>query len=233
MRFKSNGGRSSMELQNEFEVTVPVDDAWAVLTDIERIAPCLPGAELQEVAGDEFRGIVKVKVGPVTTEYRGVARFVRQDEETHTAVLHAEGRETGGQGGADATITARLEPSSRGTRVTVTTELSISGRAAQFGRGVLADVSTKLLGQFVDNLEATVLGPPLSEPLSAKSEVDSTSNSPIRRVASAASEPVDIFRVVARPLARRLVPVLGGVALAALAFVVVRRQLSKQRRRHA
>lgn len=222
-----------MELKNELEVTVPVDDAWAVLTDIERIAPCMPGAELQEVAGDEFRGIVKVKVGPVTTEYRGVARFVSQDKETHAAVFHAEGRETKGQGRADATITARLEPSSRGTRVTVTTELSITGRAAQFGRGVLADVSTKLLGQFVDNLEATVLAPSRSKPLSTNGERDSTSEPTVPRLESASSEPVDLFRVAARPLAARLIPLVGGAAIAVLAFNVLRRRLTNKLRRRA
>lgn len=147
-----------MELTNEFTVDVPVDEAWAVLTDVARIAPCMPGAQLQSVEGDEYRGVVKVKVGPVTAEYKGKASFVERDETAHRAVLRAEGRETRGQGNASATITAQLEPSGTSTGVSVTTDLAISGRVAQFGRGVLADVSTKLLGQFVDSLESTVLG---------------------------------------------------------------------------
>lgn len=147
-----------MELSNEFTVDVPVDEAWNVLTDVSRIAPCMPGAQLKSVEGDEYHGVVKVKVGPVTAEYKGKAVFLERDEAAHRAVLRAEGRETRGQGNASATITAQLEPAGSSTRVSVTTDLAISGRVAQFGRGVLADVSTKLLGQFVDSLESTVLG---------------------------------------------------------------------------
>lgn len=146
-----------MELTNTFDVSVPVETAWAVLTDVERIAPCLPGAQLQEIEGEEYRGVVKVKVGPITAQYKGKATFVEKDDENHRAVLDASGRDTRGQGNASATITALLEPSDAGTQVTVTTDLTVTGKVAQFGRGVLADVSAKLLGQFVDNLEQTVL----------------------------------------------------------------------------
>jgi uncharacterized protein len=147
-----------MELTNEFVVPVAVDDAWKLLTDVELIAPCMPGAELQEIEGEEYRGIVKVKVGPITAQYKGKATFVEKDDAAHKAVLRAEGRDTRGQGNANATITATLESEGDGTRVKVVTDLAITGRAAQFGRGVMADVSTKLLGQFVDCLEKNVLG---------------------------------------------------------------------------
>jgi uncharacterized protein len=147
-----------MELTNEFVVPVAVDDAWKLLTDVEQIAPCMPGAELQEIDGAEYRGVVKVKVGPITAQYKGKATFVEKDDAGHKAVLRAEGRDTRGQGNANATITATLESEGDGTRVKVVTDLSITGRAAQFGRGVMADVSTKLLGQFVDCLEKNVLG---------------------------------------------------------------------------
>ncbi len=147
-----------MELTNEFNVNVPVDEAWDVLTDVTRIAPAMPGARLETVEGDEYRGVVKVKVGPVTAEYKGAATFLERDPVAHRAVLRAEGRETRGQGNATATITATLAAEGSGTRVSVVTDLSITGRAAQFGRGVLADVSSKLLGQFVASLEKTVLG---------------------------------------------------------------------------
>jgi uncharacterized protein len=146
-----------VDLTNEFRVGVPVERAWEVLTDVERIAPCMPGAQLQEIEGDEYRGIVKVKVGPITAQYKGAARFVEQDEAGHRAVLRAEGRETRGQGNANATITAQLEPDGDGTKISVITDLTITGRVAQFGRGVLADVSTKLLGQFADCLETKLL----------------------------------------------------------------------------
>jgi hypothetical protein len=146
-----------VDLTNEFRVAVPVERAWEVLTDVERIAPCMPGAQLQEIEGDEYRGIVKVKVGPITAQYKGAARFVEQDEAGHRAVLRAQGRETRGQGNANATITAQLEPDGDGTKISVVTDLTITGRVAQFGRGVLADVSAKLLGQFADCLETKLL----------------------------------------------------------------------------
>jgi carbon monoxide dehydrogenase subunit G len=142
-----------MELTNDFRVGVPVERAWEVLTDVELIAPCMPGAQLQEIEGDEFRGVVKVKVGPITAQYKGKATFVERDDDGHKAVLRAEGRETRGQGNASATITAKLTPDGEGTAVSVVTDLTVTGRVAQFGRGVMADVSTKLLGQFVDCLE--------------------------------------------------------------------------------
>ncbi len=148
-----------MQLTNDFEVAVPVETAWTVLTDIERIAPCLPGAQLREVQGDEYRGAVKVKVGPITTSYEGAIRFSELDEGGLRAVMKAEGRETRGQGNVSAIITATLVPKGEGTKVTVVTDLTISGKGAQFGRGVLADVSAKLLDQFVTNLETTVLIP--------------------------------------------------------------------------
>jgi carbon monoxide dehydrogenase subunit G len=143
-----------MELTNEFRVGVPVEHAWAVLTDVERIAPCLPGAQLQEVEGDQYRGI---KVGPITAQYKGAATFVEQDEAVHRVVLRAEGRDTRGQGNANATITATMEADGDGTAVKVVTDLTITGKVAQFGRGVLGEVSAKLMGQFVENLERDVL----------------------------------------------------------------------------
>jgi len=153
-----------MELTNEFTVDAPVDQAWAVLTDLERIAPCMPGAQLTEVEGDEYRGNVKVKVGPITAQYKGTARIESKDDANHVAVLKAEGRDTRGQGNASATITATLVPAGSGTKVTVATDLTITGKVAQMGRGVMADVSAKLLGQFVESLERDVLsGSPPSD----------------------------------------------------------------------
>ena len=149
-----------MELTNEFRVSVPVDEAWSVLTDLERIAPCMPGAELQEVEGDEYRGVVKIKVGPITAQYKGKASFQSLDTGAHRAVLKAEGRDTRGQGNASATVTAELESEGSGTAVRITTDLNVTGKVAQFGRGVLADVSAKLLAQFVSHLETDVLSGP-------------------------------------------------------------------------
>lgn len=227
-----------MELTNEFTVDVPVDEAWIVLTDVARIAPCLPGAQLQSVEGDEYRGVVKVKVGPVTAEYKGKAMFLERDEAAHRAVLRAEGRETRGQGNASATITAQLEPSGASTRVSVTTDLAISGRVAQFGRGVLADVSSKLLGQFVDSLESTVLrgassgaqgadgaaggdtsahngsGGGASEGSGDRVATSSAQTVTDGNDAAPAAAPVDLMRVVGPVLLKR-----GAAALAALVAV--------------
>lgn len=146
-----------MELTNDFRVALPIERAWAVLTDLERIAPCMPGAQLQEIEGDDYRGIVKIKVGPITAQYKGQATFLERNDADHVAVLRAEGRETRGQGNASATITATLTSDGDGTAVTVLTDLTVTGRVAQFGRGVLADISAKLLDQFVASLEQMVL----------------------------------------------------------------------------
>lgn len=145
-----------MDLTSEFRVGVPVPEAWKVLTDVERIAPMLPGAQLQEVEGDEYRGVVKVKVGPISAQYKGSATFIEQDEAAGRVVLKASGRDTRGQGNASAIITATMLPDGDGTKVSVVTDLTITGKVAQFGRGVLAEVSAKLIGQFVDALEADI-----------------------------------------------------------------------------
>ena len=143
-----------MNIDNEFKVSLPVDRAWEVLTDLERIAPCMPGAQLTGSDGGTYSGRVKVKVGPVTTEYAGTATFVEKDSHGYRAVISAKGRESRGAGNASATITAQLRPDGDQTLVSVGTDLKISGKIAQFGSSVIAEVSEKLLGQFVDSLEA-------------------------------------------------------------------------------
>jgi carbon monoxide dehydrogenase subunit G len=146
-----------MKLEHDFEVAASLADAWPLLLDLERIAPCMPGAQLQEIDGDEYRGIVKVKVGPITAQYRGVARVVEADEAARRVVLRAEGRDTRGQGNAAADIVATLQSEGSKTRVHVDTDLNVTGKVAQFGRGVMADVSAKLMDQFVSCLSTTVL----------------------------------------------------------------------------
>jgi len=146
-----------MEITDSFRVSTPIDDTWKVLLDIEGIAPCLPGAQLQEVEGDEYRGVVKVKVGPITAQYKGRALLAEVDEANRRITIDAQGRDTRGQGNAKATILVQMREDGGGTHVDVTTDLSITGKVAQFGRGVLADVSSKLMGQFVENLERDVL----------------------------------------------------------------------------
>ena len=142
-----------MDLNSTFEVDRPIDEAWAVLTDLERIAPCLPGAQLTEVEGDDYRGFVKVKVGPITAQFKGAANFVERNDQDHKAVLSGKGRDTRGAGNASALITAKLEAVSDSiTRVNVDTDMKITGKFAQFGRGVMADVSANLMDQFAQNL---------------------------------------------------------------------------------
>lgn len=225
-----------MELINEFRVGVPVEEAWAVLTDVERIAPCLPGAQLTEVDGDTYTGNVKVKVGPITAQYKGTATFVEKDDEAHRAVLKADGRDTRGQGNASALVTATLVPDGDATLVTVTTDLTVTGKVAQFGRGVLADVSAKLVGQFVQSLEADVLGgaaeaPPAevaSNGAAAATEAAGTQAEPAapaagptaapviasgpsgpRRIESEEAEAVDLLGTAGAPVAKRIAPVFG------------------------
>src|SRR6478735_2270777 len=159
-----------MEINDSFRVDLPVEETWRVLMDIERIAPCLPGAQLQEIAGEEYRGVVKVKVGPITAQYKGAAFFESRDDATHIAVIKGSGRDTRGQGNASATITIRLVPDGGGTAVSVETDLAITGKVAQFGRGVMADVSAKLLAQFVANLERDVLTEPAVDLVAAAAE---------------------------------------------------------------
>lgn len=147
-----------MELTNTFTVDSPLEVAWPVLCDIERIAPCMPGAQLQEVEGSTYRGEVKVKVGPISARFRGTAEMVERDDDAHRAVIEASGRDAGGKGNASATITATAEAVGEGAcTVTVSTDLRVTGKVAQFGRSAMADVSTKLLGQFVDCLQSRVL----------------------------------------------------------------------------
>lgn len=143
-----------MELVNEFTVNRPIDEAWAVLTDVEKIAPCLPGAQLQEIEGDIYRGVVKVKVGPISAALKGEASFVERDDINHRAVLKGDGRDTKGNGNASALITASLEeltPTS--AKCVVHTDLNMTGKVAQFGRGALGDISSKLMQQFAKNLD--------------------------------------------------------------------------------
>ncbi|MEP6626084.1 MAG: SRPBCC family protein, partial [Acidimicrobiia bacterium] len=175
-----------MEIEDSFRVDLPVDTTWRVLLDIERIAPCLPGAQLQEIAGEEYRGVVKVKVGPITAQYKGAAHFESRDDTTHTAVIVGSGRDTRGQGNASATITMTLTSDGSGTSVKVATDLSITGKVAQFGRGVMADVSAKLLAQFVENLERDVLSGSVVD-LVAADEADAAT-----APASGIDSPVDV-----------------------------------------
>jgi carbon monoxide dehydrogenase subunit G len=227
-----------MELTNEFRVKARVERAWQVLTDLERIAPCMPGAQLQEVEGEEHRGVVKVKVGPITAQYKGVARIVDRDPERGRLVLRAEGRETRGQGNASALITANLTADGDATFVTINTDLTVTGKVAQFGRGVLADVSAKLLTQFVECLEADVLAAeaaPAAAAPGASAPVNGEVAAPVngeaaqvRRIESAPPVPVDLMGTAGAPVAKRVAPI---VALLFLTMWLARRRHRRRRAR--
>ncbi|GAA1040328.1 SRPBCC family protein [Streptomyces murinus] len=149
-----------MKIDNEFRVDAPLERAWQALTDLEGLAPCMPGAQLTGVDGDVYRGKVKVKVGPVISQFQGTARFTEQDEASHSAVISASGKDTRGQGNASATVHARLRPDGTGTAVSVSTDLNISGKLAQFGSGMIKEISEKLFAQFVANVEEQLLHKP-------------------------------------------------------------------------
>ncbi len=233
-----------MELTNEFDVEVPVEEAWAILTDLERIAPCMPGAQLTEVEGDEFRGNVKVKVGPITAQYKGVARFAEKDDANHRAVIDAQGRDTRGQGNANALITATLAAEGTGTRVTVNTDLKLTGKVAQFGRGAIADVSGALLDQFVSCLEHDLLSgaaaPAEPEVAAAPPPAETPAESPVaapaapeavaepaadtggvRKIESAEAEAVDLLAVAGGTIAKYAIGAVVAVVAVVLLLVLL------------
>ena len=216
-----------MELINEFEVDAPLDVVWSVLTDVERIAPCLPGAQLQEVEGDEYRGVVKVKVGPITAQYKGAASFVEKDEAGYRAVLRAEGRDTRGTGNAAADITAEMAPTATGTLVTVTTDLKVTGKVAQFGRGVMADVSKKLMGQFADNLSELLdqvqpdSEPAVDGPASAEVSLPGQAEEQVRVIDAPEAAAVDLLGAAGTPVLKRLLPVAVAVVVLVVVIIVL------------
>ena len=197
-----------MELHHEFTVPVPVDDAWRTLLDIERVAPCMPGATVEEYDGKTVTGSVKVKVGPITVTYKGTAVFEEQDETAHRMVLIAGGRETRGQGTARATVTGTLTERDGGTAVSVRTELTVTGRPAQFGRGVMAEVGDRLVGQFAQCLSERIVEPGPSEAVAEPAEE---------------AEPLDLFRTAAMPVAKRAAVALATAVVVAVVFTRVRR----------
>ena len=214
-----------MDLVHEFTVPVPVDDAWRILTDVERIAPCLPGAQLQEIEGDTYRGIVKVKVGPIQAQFKGQASFVEQDHVAHRVVLKGEGRDTTGKGNAAALITAELTSlTASSTSVKVLTDLSITGKVAQFGRGAMADISDKLLAQFVENLN-TLIGeqqaspaPAAPAPAAATTEEDEAPQ--IRKIDAPEAEALDLLSVSSGAIVKRAIPVVIAIAAVVIWLVV-------------
>ncbi len=212
-----------MELNHSFTVNQPIAETWQILTDLERIAPCLPGAQLQEVHGEVYKGVVKIKVGPISAQFKGEAQFEERNDNDFKAMLKASGRDTGGKGNASATITAQLTPvDATSTTCNLLTDLSITGKVAQFGRGALADVSEKLLAQFSDNLNELIKNEgaaPAATPAPEAVPAADTSGQPqIRKIEGPAAEPLDLGNMAGGAVMKRVLPLLAGLA-AALLFV--------------
>jgi carbon monoxide dehydrogenase subunit G len=211
-----------VKLENRFTVPVPVEQAWQVLLDVERIAPCMPGATLTKVDGDAFEGTVKVKVGPINLTYGGKAHFVSKDDQSHVAVIDGSGKETRGTGTAKALITCRLVDRGDSTDVEVDTDLNVTGKPAQFGRGVLADVSGKLVDQFAACLSEEIrAGSPADEgptaadePLFAAVAEDLGAPEGVAPPRPPAlprppAEAIDLLGTAGAPVLKRLAPLLG------------------------
>ena len=209
------------QLINEFTVNRPIDEAWPLITDLERIAPCLPGAELQEVEGETYRGVVKVKLGAISSQFKGEAHTVERDDENYRVVIKGSGRDTGGRGNASAEITAQAEElSPTSARVVVTTDLHITGKVAQFGRGIMGDVSAKLMAQFADNLNEMLDQQGLA---TASTETPDSSDEPqLRKIDGPATEPIDLMEVGGSSILKRAAPAM--LALLLLMLLLRRRR---------
>jgi len=237
-------------MENEFTVEAPVEQAWETLLDLERITPCLPGAALQEESGDEYKGTMTIRLGPVTQKYNGTVSFEETDEESRRAVLKADGKDARGQGTASATITSSLSEEDGGVHVLVETDMHLTGRAAQFGRGIQQDVATKLINQFAECLEKEIMGENTreepdqpAEPEEGAEEAVSANGSgaqeagageeaaeeeekPKRRVIQQDHdvEPLDLGEASRDAVIKRVVPLAAGVGVLVLIFWLLRRR---------
>ncbi|WP_167107080.1 SRPBCC family protein [Mycobacterium sp. DL592] len=213
-----------MKIANEFTVSVPIEQAWAVLSDMEQVVPLMPGAQLVGREGDDFIGKVKVKVGPVTSEFNGKAHFLERDEVAHRALIDGRGKEARGTGNAAAVVTLQLHEAGQSTRVSVDTDLKIVGKLAQFGSSMLQQVSEKLLGQFVDALEAKLgegkaPADAVVEPVAATTPAAEPAPRPTP-AAAPEPEPIDLLELAGGTAATKYA-VAGLAALALLILVVV------------
>jgi carbon monoxide dehydrogenase subunit G len=228
-----------MRLQNEFTVNVPVERAWEVLTDIPAIAPCLPGAKLTGHEGAVYSGTMKIKVGPATADYSGTADFLVRDADARHVEISAKGKDKRGSGNASAVITADMTPDGEGTRVTIDTNLKVSGKVAQFGKGVMAEISEKLIGQFVDCVEQRLLGDQVVEDVAASGAADNVSSADTVSAVDTASaagaatklraapdevEALDLMDVAGGAMAKRIAPVIAVIAVLILLKVLLGRR---------
>jgi carbon monoxide dehydrogenase subunit G len=223
-----------MQLEHQFSVPVPVAQAWDVLLDVERIAPCMPGATVESFDGETIVGRVKVKVGPIQVTYAGTAKFTEKDEAARRAVITASAKEARGSGTANATITAQLLDAGDGSsNVTVTTDLAITGKPAQFGRGVMAEVGNKLLGKFADCLAETLgAGDTAEAPAAAVAAATTGTPEPAARPAPSPTpvprpvenEAVDLLQTAGLPVLKRLAPLIVGLLVLLVLWRLLRRR---------
>lgn len=220
-----------MKIENEFVVDAPVQQAWDAMLDLERIAPCLPGASIDEAVEEEYQGTMAIKLGPISTRYRGTVRIEETDEKNYRAVLRANGKETRGQGSASATITSTLYDENGGTRVHVETDMQVAGRVAQFGRGMMQDVAEELMDRFSTCVEEEIVGGVEEEPRQ-QTEADFTERSAsvdeqqegqrVRESSTREVEPLDLGGISREALVKRAAPVLAGLAGLGLFTVLIR-----------
>ena len=214
-----------MKIANEFTVNAPIEDAWNVLTDLEQVIPLMPGAQMTGREGDEVLGKVKVKVGPVTSEFSGKVHFVEQDAAAHRAIIDGKGKEARGTGNAAATVTAQLHDAGDHTRVTVDTDLKIVGKLAQFGSSMLQQVSEKLLGQFVDSLEAKLAADTAPAPPAHNGQAPGVVDAPQQPEA----EPIDLIQLAGGGALKKFgPPVFAAFLMAAVVFTIGRLRLARK-----
>lgn len=212
-----------MRLENEFEVNAPIEEVWQVLEDVPRVARCMPGAELTSSDGNQHEGTVKARLGPMRVTYQGQATVTELDASAHRAAMTAEGRETRGQGRAKADVSLSAEEHDGRTKVTIATELDITGRVAQFGRGLLEDVSTQLIDEFAAQLEREVVGAEpapapagAGEPAAAEASGAPSAERATQPASTGAAEAIDVGSLLSTVAARPAVAFSGGVVLGLL-----------------
>jgi len=212
-----------MDLQNSFVVPADIDTAWRTLLDVEAIAPCMPGATLETVDGDAFTGSVKVKLGPVNMTYGGKARFVEKDEANHRAVIEGTGKETRGSGTASAHVTCQLIAESPDrTRVEVATDLTVTGKPAQFGRGVMQDVAGRIIDQFSANLASVIAASGARATAEASGEpAPESAPTPLPQ----AADSIDLLGTAGAPVLKRVIPAVAIIAaLVGIIWLIARRR---------
>jgi uncharacterized protein len=209
-----------MKIANEFTVTAPIGRAWELFNDLEQVIPLMPGAQMTGQDGDDTLGKVKIKVGPVTSEFNGKVHFVERDHQQYRAVIDAKGKESRGTGNAAATVTATLHEAGNGTRVTVDTDLKVVGKLAQFGSGMLQQVSEKLLGQFVDSLEAKLAAE------NTPSAPDEQAAKPTTVIAPPQPEsaPIDLLELAGGTVLKKYLPVAVAAVAAVVVFTLIARR---------